>query len=144
MGLFDFAVDIGKKVFGIGDADAAEKIKENIESNNPGVSGLTVSLDDNGICTLGGECDSYAAKEKVVLMAGNMQGVASVIADDLTSPDSSGETEYYVIEKGDTLWAIAEKFLGNGAKYTEIFEENREVIEDPDLIFPGQKIRIPK
>ena len=54
------------------------------------------------------------------------------------------EVEYYVIESGDTLWGIAAKFLGNGAKYPEIFEANKEVIEDPDKIFVGQKIRIPK
>ena len=144
MGLFDFAADIGKKVFGIGDANASEKIKEHIESNNPGVTNLSVSLDDNDVCTLGGDCYSSAAKEKVVLMAGNMKGVGSVNGDALVAPEPEGEVEYYVIEPGDSLWAIASKFLGNGARYTEIFEENKEVIEDPDLIFPGQKIRIPK
>ena len=148
MGLFDFAADIGKKVFGIGDADAAEQIKQNIEANNPGVTDLSVSLDDE-ICTLGGECGSLEAKEKTVLMAGNMKGVGSVNGDSLTTPEPSAtetvvETEYYVIESGDTLWGIAAKFLGNGSKYPEIFEANREVIEDPDKIFVGQKIRIPK
>ncbi len=145
MGLFDFAANIGKKVFGIGDADAADQIKENIEANNPGVKNLSVSLDDE-VCSLGGECDSTEAKEKTVLMAGNMKGVGSVNADDLSAPEPEApvEVEYYTIESGDTLWAIASKFLGNGAKYTEIFEANREVIEDPDKIFPGQKIRIPK
>ena len=142
MGLFDFAADIGKKIFGIGDADAAEKIKENIEANNPGVTDLSVSLEDD-VCTLSGTCDSAEAKEKVVLMAGNMQGVGSVNADGLEAPEAEAEATYYVIEKGDTLWAIASKFLGSGAKYPEIFEANREVIEDPDKIFPGQKIRIP-
>ena len=37
MGLFDFAANIGKIVFGIGDADAGDQIKQNIEANNPGV-----------------------------------------------------------------------------------------------------------
>lgn len=145
MGLFDFAADIGKKVFGIGDANAAEQIKENIEANNPGVTDLAVSLDDE-VCTVSGNCESAEAKEKVVLMAGNMQGVASVNGDGLTAPEAEveQEVEYYTIESGDTLWAISEKFLGNGAKYTEIFEANREVIEDPDKIFVGQKIRIPR
>ena len=143
MGLFDFAANIGKKVFGIGDADAAEQIKQNIEANNPGVSNLAVSLDDE-ICTLQGACDTAEAKEKTVLMAGNMKGVGSVNGDGLSAPEPVAETEYYVIESGDTLWAIAAKFLGNGSKYPEIFEANREVIENPDLIFPGQKIRIPK
>lgn len=143
MGLFDFAADIGKKVFGIGDANAADQIKENIEANNPGVTDLTVSLDDE-VCTLEGSCDSAEAKEKTVLMAGNMKGVSSVNADGLSAPEAEAEAEYYVIESGDTLWAIADKFLGSGAKYPEIFEANREVIEDPDKIFVGQKIRIPR
>ncbi|MEM7358037.1 MAG: peptidoglycan-binding protein LysM [Pseudomonadota bacterium] len=146
MGLFDFAADIGKKVFGIGDANAADQIKENIEANNPGVSDLSVTLDDE-VCTISGTCDSIEAKEKVVLMAGNMKGVGSVNGDGLTAPDpepEAPEPEYYVIESGDTLWGIAAKFLGNGSKYPEIFEANREVIEDPDKIFPGQKIRIPR
>ena len=145
MGLFDFAADIGKKVFGIGDANAAEQIKESIEANNPGVTDLTVSLDDE-VCTVSGTCDSVEAKEKVVLMTGNMEGVGSVNGDGLTAPERevAVEVEYYTIKSGDTLWAIASKFLGNGSKYTEIFEANREVIEDPDKIFPGQKIRIPK
>ncbi len=148
MGLFDFAANIGKKVFGIGDADAAEQIKANIEANNPGVSDLAVSLDDE-VCTLEGSCDSVEAKEKTILMAGNMKGVGSVNGDGLTAPEPAPEevqpeVEYYVIESGDTLWGIAAKFLGNGAKYPEIFEANKEVIEDPDKIFVGQKIRIPK
>lgn len=145
MGLFDFAADIGKKVFGIGDADAAEQIKENIEANNPGVTDLKVSLDDE-VCTLEGNCASMEAKEKTVLMAGNMKGVASVNGDGLAAPEPEAEVEveYYTIVSGDTLWGISERFLGNGSKYMDIFEANREVIEDPDKIFVGQKIRIPK
>lgn len=148
MGLFDFAADIGKKVFGIGDANAADQIKENIEANNPGVTDLSVALDDE-VCTISGNCESQEAKEKVVLMAGNMKGVGSVNGDGLVAPEPAAEeaapeVEYYTIESGDTLWAISAKFLGNGSKYMEIFEANREVIEDPDKIFVGQKIRIPK
>lgn len=163
MGLFDFAADIGKKVFGIEDADAAEQIKQDIEANNPGVNDLQVEYKDNA-CILIGTCDSAEAKEKVILMAGNMKGVAGVSSRRLTVTEtatdeantgsmeemaddafeSSSETEYYTIESGDTLWGIAAKFLGNGSKYPEIFDANREVIEDPDKIFVGQKIRIPK
>jgi nucleoid-associated protein YgaU len=48
-----------------------------------------------------------------------------------------------VIQKGDTLWAIAAAQLGNGSKYPAIVEANKEVIKNADLIFPGQKILIP-
>jgi len=163
MGLFDFASDIGKKVFGIGDADAAEKIKLDIEANNPGISGLEVELQEESVCVLRGECESKEAKEKAILMAGNMKGVSDVVAvrlkvanaDDTQQTsealedqadaafEESSSSQYYTIESGDTLWGIAAKFLGNGSKYPEIFEANREVIEDPDKIFVGQKIRIP-
>ena len=144
MGLFDFAANIGKKIFGIGDADASEKIKEHIEQSNPGITNLTVALDDNDICSLGGDCSSAEAKEKVVLMAGNMKGVGSVNADAVTAPAAESEAEFYTIQSGDTLWAISSKFLGNGSRYNEIFEANLEVIQNADLIFPGQKIRIPQ
>lgn len=163
MGLFDFAADIGKSVFGIGDADAAEKIKQDIEANNPGISNLEVEMHEGDVCVLRGSCDNAEAKEKAILMAGNMKGVAAVVAHGIKPTEvtntgtmeeaeeqqdaafeASTETEYYTIESGDTLWGIAAKFLGNGSKYSEIFEANREVIEDPDKIFVGQKIRIPK
>ena len=145
MGLFDFAANIGKKVFGVGDADAAEWVKKEIEYNDPGVTNLEVEMDGE-TCVISGECESAAAKEKTILIAGNSYGISSVNADNLTAPEPIVEAEdnYYVIEKGDTLWGIASKTMGNGAKYTEIFEANKEVIQDPDKIFPGQKIRIPK
>lgn len=159
MGLFDFAANIGKKVFGIDDVDAAEQIKQSIEANNPGVSNLEVIYDEHKTCVLRGSCESDAAKEKAILMAGNMKGVAAVVAHGLKTPEVAAQTlpeedqdsafetstgtQYYTIESGDTLWGIAAKFLGNGSKYPEIFEANREVIEDPDKIFIGQKIRIP-
>jgi len=146
MGLFDFASNIGKKIFGLGDANASELIKEHIEESNPGITDLTVDLDDNAICSIGGKCDSAEAKEKVILMAGNMKGVGSVNADAVTAPEpaAEAEVEFYTIQSGDTLWGISSKFLGNGSRYNEIFEANKEVIQDADLIFPGQKIRIPK
>ena len=46
--------------------------------------------------------------------------------------------------KGDNLSKIAKKFYGDANQYNKIFEANREVIKDPNLIYPGQKIRIPK
>jgi nucleoid-associated protein YgaU len=53
-------------------------------------------------------------------------------------------TQYYFIKSGDTLSAIAQQFYGDANQYPKIFEANREVIKDADLIFPGQKIRIPE
>ena len=141
MGLFDFARNIGKKLFGSED-EAPEKIKEHIEEENPGVSNLEVSVKD-GVATLSGEAESAEAMEKAVLMAGNVKGISEVRAEGLTAPAAEVEVQYYEIQSGDTLSAIAVRFYGKASDYPRIFEANREVIKDPDLIYPGQKIRIP-
>jgi nucleoid-associated protein YgaU len=145
MGLFDFVSDIGNKLFGDDEQEGAEKIKKHIEEDNPGVNGLEVDLRD-GVATLKGDAKDQAAAEKAILMAGNVRGVREVNADQLNAPpatEAEQQVSFYEIQKGDTLWAIAKNHYGDGNKYHQIFEANREVIKDPDLIFPGQKIRIP-
>ncbi len=47
------------------------------------------------------------------------------------------------VEQGDTLWEIAEKQYGDGTKWPAILEANGARIEDPNLIYPGQRLRIP-
>ena len=142
MGLFDFASDIGKKLFGDDDEDAGEKIEQHIEGDNPGVDDLKVEVED-GIAKVTGKAKDQSAYEKAILMAGNVFGVKEVEASGLDAPDAEQKVEYYEIQKGDTLWAISSKFLGKGARYSEIVEANLEVIKDADKIYPGQKIRIP-
>ena len=90
-----------------------------------------------------GKATSAEAMEKAVLMAGNVQGVSDVKIDNLQAPAVQKKVEYYLIKKGDTLSAIAKQFYGKANDYPKIFEANREVIKDPNLIFPDQKIRIP-
>jgi nucleoid-associated protein YgaU len=141
MGLFDFVKNIGNKLFSRDD-DAAEAIKKHIEESNPGITGLDVKY-ENGVVSLSGEASTPEAMEKAVLIAGNVLGVSEVKADGLKTPAASTKVEYYVIKKGDTLSAIAKQFLGNANDYNKIFEATREVIRDPNLIFVGQKIRIP-
>ena len=142
MGLLDFASELGQKLFG-DDDDPAEKIQQHIESDNPGVEGLKVEVED-GVAKVSGSTEDQSIFEKVILMAGNVLGISEVQADELeVQQPAELKVEYYVIEKGDTLWAISKQYLGDGNRYAEIFEANREVIKDPDLIYPGQKIRIP-
>src|SRR5687767_11095 len=50
----------------------------------------------------------------------------------------------YVVVKGDTLSKIAQRAYGDGNKWRKIFEANKELIKDPDLIYPGQSLRIPE
>lgn len=152
MGLLDFLKDKGKDLFGGQEGNEAEEIKKEIErALGDNISNLGVRF-DNGQVTLQGQAKSQAAKEKAALIAGNVKGVAAVNDDGITvaSAQTAGATAapakastYYTIESGDTLSKIAEKHYGNASDYTKIFEANREVIGDPDKIYPGQRIRIP-
>jgi len=140
MGLFDFASNLGRKLFS-NDADASEKIREHIEQNNPGIDNLSVEY-QNGFVTLSGDSNDAEAVEKAILMAGNVEGVGKVVTD-IDVPVESDQMDYYVIESGDTLSKLSKKYYGDAMQYDKIFQANREVIQDPDLIFVGQKIRIP-
>ncbi len=142
MGLFDFVKDIGEKLFKT-DANAADQIKQRIEASNPGIDPLMVGYDD-GKVTLSGQASSQEAYEKAILIAGNVSGVTEVSADGLNAPAPTEKVEYYIIQKGDSLSKISKQYYGNAMDYPKIFEANREVIKDADLIYPGQKIRIPK
>lgn len=48
-----------------------------------------------------------------------------------------------VVEAGDSLWTLAQKTLGSGFKWEEIYEANKDQIKDPNLIYVGQKLTIP-
>jgi nucleoid-associated protein YgaU len=58
-------------------------------------------------------------------------------------PEGWDATQWYEVQSGDSLWKIAKHFYGDGSLYTKIFEANRDVLKNPDLIHPGQKLRIP-
>ncbi len=140
-GLFDFVKTVGKKLFGTGD-DPAAKIKAMIEGDNPGIKDLAVTFKD-GVVSLAGS-GAAAALQKAILMAGNVMGVSEVKLDGAQAATVDDGTQYYIIKSGDTLSAIAKQFYGDPNQYPKIFDANREVIKDANLIFPGQKIRIPK
>ena len=147
MGLFDFVKGIGK-IVGLG--REAEDIKEDIiEALGNSVENLQVEFND-GTVTLRGTVDSQATHEKAVLLAGNVKSVENV-NDQLTinppEPDAPAEVAaepvFYTIQSGDSLWKLASAHYGDGNKWQALFEANREVIKDPDKIYPGQQIRVP-
>jgi nucleoid-associated protein YgaU len=153
MGLFDFARDVGRRIFDT-DAEAADNIEEMIQMKSTPVKNLDVDFDD-GTVTLCGECHSQADREQIILMTGNVKGVEKVVADKLTAPAppppspeapaaAEEKVEFYEIKRGDSLSLIAKHYYGDPMQYPRIYEANRAVIgDDPDKIFPGQKIRVP-
>ena len=56
---------------------------------------------------------------------------------------TTGSEQTHTVQAGDTLSAIAKKYLGDANAYTEIFNANRDQLTDPDKIKPGQVLKIP-
>lgn len=60
-----------------------------------------------------------------------------------TSVTPPTQNRTYTVKKGDCLWNIAKKYYGKGSLYTKIYEANRDKIKNPNLIYPGQVLKIP-
>jgi nucleoid-associated protein YgaU len=146
MGIFDFFKDKGKDVEAETTVDTAEAIQQMLETVMPGQIKDLVVTDTGGEVTLIGVAQSEEVREKAILMAGNVKGVSSVNDDALVveQVEEKPEPTFYTIKSGDSLSKIAKAEYGDAMKWKALFEANKGVIEDPDLIYPGQVIRIPE
>jgi nucleoid-associated protein YgaU len=164
MGLMSFIKDAGEKLFGIGEAKAAEAavksaptpeniaamsaaagkaISDYIGTQGLDVDGLNVSFDaPTGAVTVAGTAPDQATKEKVLLCCGNVAGVSSV-NDMIVVSAPEPESQWHTVVSGDTLSKIAKTFYGDAMKYPAIFEANKPMLKHPDKIYPGQLLRIP-
>jgi nucleoid-associated protein YgaU len=59
------------------------------------------------------------------------------------APADNAYTQTHVVQSGDTLGKIAKKYYGDASLYMTIFDANKDLLKDPNKIFPGQKLRIP-
>jgi LysM repeat protein len=57
--------------------------------------------------------------------------------------EAAAEERIHKVKRGDTLGKIAKKYYGKAGLYPKIFEANRDILDDPNLIKVGQKLRIP-
>jgi nucleoid-associated protein YgaU len=146
-----------------------EKTAEAVKSLRGTIKGLK-SLDavvDGKTVTLTGEADSIEAKGKVMAEfnklvetentlnkialakppAGAVPAAGAVVAAGVPAPTAAAVAKaagkVHVVEKGDTLSAIAKTYYGKASAYMKIFEANKDVLTDPDKIKPGQRLRIP-
>jgi nucleoid-associated protein YgaU len=105
--------------------------------------GLSVAFDGTtSTVTVSGQAPDQATKEKILLCCGNVAGVAAV-NDLMTVAEPAAESRFHLVEKGDTLSAVAKKAYGNANAYMKIFEANKPMLSHPDKIYPGQLLRIP-
>ena len=155
MGLFSFLKNAGAKLFKRKKADVtvpeeAEKVHEtNVEALRSAVADLGIEVKDffvdlqEDTVIVFGEVNSQADKEKIVLTLGNVEGIDQV-DDRMTVIEPEPEADFYEVKKGDSLSKIAKVYYGDALKYPHIFEANKPMLKDPNLIYPGQVLRIPK
>ncbi|MEZ4685065.1 MAG: peptidoglycan-binding protein LysM [Bacteroidia bacterium] len=170
MGLFDFIKNAGAKIFGNKEAEEAKKqleaekkeahdravteriAEDYVRSMGLFVQDLDITIEDymapgdmQAIETarIAGVAADQATREKVVLAVGNVEGIGRV-SDEMVVNDPQPEAQFHTVVSGDTLSKIAKKYYGNAMKYPEIFEANQPMLKSPDLIYPGQVLRIPQ
>lgn len=149
-----------------------EKTAEAVKSLRGSIKGLK-SLDagvEGKIVTLTGEADDLEAKGKAMaefnklVETGNTlnkirisappaaaaappPAAGAVVTGGVPAPSAAATApaaaRYHVVEKGDTLGAIAKKYYGKASLYEKIFASNLDILDDPDKIKPGQKLYIP-
>src|SRR5262249_25462956 len=123
--------------------DAATAIENHLAKFDFSVTALTVTFDTStGVAKVYGVAKDQETKEKVILAAGNVEGVSGV-DDQMTVDRAAPEAKFYTVVRGDTLSKIAKEQYGNANDYMRIFEANKPMLTHPDKIYPGQNLRIP-
>ena len=159
MGLFSFLKNAGAKIFNKKEnapkpSEVESQQAENLEKHRAFllrqvVLALGIEVKDLDIQLQGetaiikGTTESQADREKIVLAVGNVEGIAQV-DDQMEVVNPEPEADFHTVERGDSLSKIAKKYYGNAMRYPEIFEANKPMLSDPDKIYPGQVLRIPK
>lgn len=144
MGLISFVKNVGEKLFGGSEAQAAtaDELKKELDKHGLDAEGLDISVDGDKVVVKGKAADSATA-EKIAVALGNTIGVAKV-DNQLESAKADGESTFYTVVSGDTLSKIAKEQYGNANEYMKIFEANKPMLTHPDKIYVGQVLRIPK
>ncbi|MGO3027831.1 peptidoglycan-binding protein LysM [Pseudomonas helleri] len=146
MSLLSFVKESGEKLahlFTPGNANASDELKKHVADVGLGNPNIKAEVEGDKI-TLTGEVASQEEKEKIVLAAGNIEGVASVDDQITVNGPVVAAAKFVVVKKGDTLSAISLAVYGDANQYNKIFEANKPLLKDVNKIYPGQTLRIPE
>ncbi len=150
MGLISFIKNAGEKIFKSEEKREQEKaslILAHIRKFGFDTSDIQVKVDDDKVILMG-SVDTIDNKNKVIVTTGNIEGIAKVddwlvVRNPPVVAPPPPEKQYYTVKKGDYLSKIAKEVYGDAKKYNIIFEANKPMLKDPDLIYPGQVLVIP-
>ncbi|MEM9887599.1 MAG: peptidoglycan-binding protein LysM [Bacteroidota bacterium] len=158
MGLFSFLKNAGSKLFSKNEKEregtTTDGISEEVAHEQKvsllysvadtigiEVKDLKIDLNDETV-SVHGQVESQSDKEKLILALGNVAGI-SAVDDNISVVAPEPEATFYTVKKGDYLSKISKEVYGDPMKYNTIFEANKPMLKDPDLIYPGQVLRIP-
>ncbi len=150
MGLISFIKNAGEKIFKSEEKREqakADLIAAHIKKFGFDTSSIQIKVDDDRV-TLTGTIDTQENKNKVIVAAGNVEGISAVddwlvVKNPPVVAPPAPEKQFYTVKKGDYLSKIAKEVYGNANKYMVIFEANKPMLKDPNLIYPGQVLVIP-
>ncbi len=155
-------------LFGKSFDERVQAAVETVRGKVPGLTRLVARVDGKTV-TLEGEADSIAAKGQAMSAFNELvetentfnkihvpaqppagpaaQPVAAAAPGTGGVPGAGGASaaaaRVHEVKPGDTLSAIAKHYYGKASLYPKIFDANRDVLDDPNKIKPGQKLRIP-
>ena len=144
-------------IFGDSLEEKASKALAKVKESVSGVENLSTEVGDDTI-TLSGTADTMEAKTRAMevfcLHVGDANVVNTIRVKEEARPAASAPApepepaapveRIHEVVPGDTLGAIAQKYYGKASLYMKIFEANRDILDDPNLIKVGQKLRIPE
>jgi len=97
----------------------------------------------NGVLKIGGVAKTQYEKDQIW---DQIKDIAGDNPSDLVADIKVSNTSYYTkhtVAKGESLSLIAKKYYKDVSKYKQIFEANKDLLDNPDLIHPGQELVIP-
>ena len=148
MGFFD-------KFFKSFDDEVSQAI-DKVRGMGLGVTNLGASVNDK-VVTLTGNAPDIKSKAMVMQAFNELvetdNTINSIKLPEVVPPTKEITPEpvveenveqVYEVVSGDTLGGIAKRFYGNAGQYMKIFEANRDILDNPNLIKVGQKLKIPE
>jgi LysM repeat protein len=139
-------------LFGKSFEDKVRDALKKIEGMGLGVTSLGAKIEGKTV-TLTGNAQNMEAKARVMAEFNKMVDTENTLntirvpqapkPEPKPKPVEQPQEAIYEVQPGDTLGAIALKYYGKASAYPKIFEANRDILDNPDLIKPGQKLRIP-
>lgn len=122
----------------------ANLLLRRIQQQNVNISDLKIKYNGTtDTAEISGKAKTQADREKAIIAIGNVQNVARVV-DSIDVEEDAPESTMYTVKAGDSLSKIAQTVYGSANDYMKIFEANKPMLSEPDKIYPGQVLRIPK